>query len=613
MSRLILNSLALSFLLCASVFAQDAGTVRYEFPVRLSENSQAFSYGTVHDYFDHDPATPGYLQDWACGTRTYDRLAGGYDHAGTDFFLLPFPWDMLDAGDVEVVAVAAGEVVDLRSGEFDRECSWDGSPGSDDYNRRANFVQLRHADGSTTLYAHLAAELAHGIEMGAMVEAGQILGTVATSGYTSYPHLHFEPWTAEGVAFDPYEGVCSATPTRWRHQPAYQNTVVNHIETHTQRPYVPTLGLNICHQTDREEYVSDRFQPGDTVHIGIGLSDYYTSTRGTYQVLRPDGSVFATQSSEMPSPANPVSRWNTGLYDLFSVDLPESAPAGTWRIRADINGQVWERGFFVGISPGETRIGAAVLPSSRSISSGDPLNPAAATAFATVVNTGSETAHACGVYADRPIDGRLDFYTTDPATNAVNGARNANFNIPPGGQQTLLLAFTPNYRARADSWALNFRYLCRNARRARQISGVNSLLLSFGPAAVPDLIAVAVTPSGDGILRIADENSAAAFAMAVSNVGAAGMLTVRPVGLGSATTLRLRICETDPVSGVCLAPPTEAVSHAFADNETASFAVFVRAQGEAVDFAPATSRIQLIAEDAGGIIRGATSVAVQTH
>lgn len=588
-------------------------TVRYRFPLQLSETSQAFSYGAVHDYFDHDPSGPGNLQDWACGTRTYDRLAGGYDHAGTDYFLLPFPWDMLDAGEVEVVAAADGEVVALRDGQFDRECSWNGAPGSPDYERRDNFVRLRHADGSYTHYGHLGNGLPEGVVMGAQIVEGQVLGTVATSGYTSYPHMHFEPWTASEQAFDPYSGVCSASPARWRHQHAYQNTVVNRIETHSSAPYVPTLGLQVCNQTDQQEFITGEFSPGDTVFIGVGLSDFYTSTSGSYQVLRPDGSVFATQASQGPNPVYPEGRWNTGFYDLFSVDLPADAPAGTWRIRAQINHQIWERGFFVGTRPGETRLASAVLPSSRSAHTGNIIGVEAATVFATVVNTGSETAHACGVYPDQPVNGVLDFYTTDPVTNAVTGGRNASFNIPPGGQQTLLLALTPNYQSSADSWDLDFRFICRNANRARQVSGVNTVLLSFGTTPSPDLIAIAITPSSDGVLRLADNLSASAFATAVSNVGAAGTLTITPQGTGAASGLRLRICETDPASGVCLASPAGSVSRAFSAGETASFAVFVHGQGDDVAFAPAVSRIRFLARDSSGTIRGATSVAVRTH
>ena len=73
-----------------------------------------------------------------------------------------------------------------------------------------------------------------------------------------------------------------------------------------------------------------------------------------------------------------------GFYDLFSIDLPVNAPAGAWRIRAEINSQVWERGFFVGIDPGETRLASAVLPSSRSVYTGNVANSETATFFATI-------------------------------------------------------------------------------------------------------------------------------------------------------------------------------------------------------------------------------------
>jgi murein DD-endopeptidase MepM/ murein hydrolase activator NlpD len=591
---------------------QDDGPVRYRFPLQLSESSQAFGYGAVHDYFDHDPSGPGRLMDWSCGTRTYDRLAGGYDHAGTDYFLLPFPWDMLDAEEVEVVAVAAGEVVALRDGQYDRECSWNGAPGSPDYERRDNFVRLRHADGGFTHYGHLGNGLPEGIVIGAQIAEGDVLGTIATSGYTSYPHLHFEPWTPDGVAFDPYAGVCHAGETRWRHQPAYQNTVVNRIETHAEAPYIPTLGLQLCGQTDQEEYLADRFVPGDTVFIGVGLSDFYTSTRGRYEVLRPDGSVFATQDSQEPTPLYPAGRWNTGFYDVFSADLPAEAPSGAWRVRVDINNQIWERGFFVGIDPGETRLAAAVLPSSRSVYTGDINGSDVATVLATIVNAGSETAYACGVYPDRPVDGRLDFFVIDPGTQAVISDRNESFDIAPGSQRGLLLAFTPNYRSQAENWEMRYRVVCRNANRARQIDGVNSVSMSFGPVQAPDLIAIAATAGNNGIVELPDAQSAAAFAVAVANVGASGELMLRPQGLGAAEGLQLRICETDPGSGACLNAASSSIGRTFAANETASFAIFARAQGEDLVFAPARTRIRVVAEDPAGIVRGATSVAVRT-
>ncbi len=70
------------------------------------------------------------------------------------------------------------------------------------------------------------------------------------------------------------------------------------------------------------------------------------------------------------------------------------------------------------------------------------------------------------------------------------------------------------------------------------------------------------------------------------------------------------LCETTPATGQCLAPPSPTVTTQIDPNETNTFGVFVTASGP-VPYAPAASRIQILFEDAGGVTRGATSVAVR--
>jgi len=54
-----------------------------------------------------------------------------------------------------------------------------------------NFIELTHKDGITTRYAHMH-EYADGIEMGSVVQAGDLIGYVGTTGLSTGPHLHFE-------------------------------------------------------------------------------------------------------------------------------------------------------------------------------------------------------------------------------------------------------------------------------------------------------------------------------------------------------------------------------------------------------------------------------------
>ncbi|MCV0426693.1 MAG: M23 family metallopeptidase [Roseibium sp.] len=54
-----------------------------------------------------------------------------------------------------------------------------------------NFVELTHKGGISSRYAHMH-EYADGIKLGSVVQAGDIIGYVGTTGLSTGPHLHFE-------------------------------------------------------------------------------------------------------------------------------------------------------------------------------------------------------------------------------------------------------------------------------------------------------------------------------------------------------------------------------------------------------------------------------------
>ena len=64
-----------------------------------------------------------------------------------------------------------------------------------------NFVEIRHPNGLRTFYAHLSR-----IEtrVGTEVFAGQTVGRVGSTGYSTGPHLHFEV-RRDGVQIDPLQ------------------------------------------------------------------------------------------------------------------------------------------------------------------------------------------------------------------------------------------------------------------------------------------------------------------------------------------------------------------------------------------------------------------------
>lgn len=61
-------------------------------------------------------------------------------------------------------------------------------------------VELLHADGSRSLYAHLSA--VH-VSKGDVRDAGEPLGLVGQTGHTTGPHLHFELHDPNGQVVDP--------------------------------------------------------------------------------------------------------------------------------------------------------------------------------------------------------------------------------------------------------------------------------------------------------------------------------------------------------------------------------------------------------------------------
>ncbi len=180
-----------AFQLCR---AQD---VRFIMPLKGTPGKDFF----INYYVDHD-STDGFYNVF-CNKQTYNG------HRGTDLILRNFK--TMDSG-VFIYAAADGRVFEVDDGHYDRSKIWvRGGLG--------NHVAIIHKNRVCTYYGHM---MKHSllVKMGDSVKTGQPIGKVGSSGYSSYPHLHFEVRDQHNVSIDPFSGNCSpGSPSLWVQQP----------------------------------------------------------------------------------------------------------------------------------------------------------------------------------------------------------------------------------------------------------------------------------------------------------------------------------------------------------------------------------------------------------
>jgi hypothetical protein len=182
--------------------------------------------------------------------------------------------------------------------------------------------------------------------------------------------------------------------------------------------------------------------------------------------------------------------------------------------------------------------------------------------------------------------------------------------IAAGGSQSFVIAFTPN--APFEPTVVMLGFACSGVSAAPSITGLNTLLLSASSTPVPDIVALAATSQNDGILHITGTSGSNAFAVATVNVGATGSITATANTGAAILPLAISLCQTDPASGQCTSSIGPSVTTTINANATPTFAIFATASG-AVPFVPQTNRIFVEFSDATGVVRGSTSVAVETQ
>jgi len=400
------------------------------FPLRLRPASKAFRGNGISNYVDHDASTA--IKDFSCGTRTYDG------HRGIDLALYPYAWRMMDGTEVEIVAAAAGTIVNKADGEFDRQCQSSGSPP-------ANFVIVLQDDGLNAMYWHMKKGSVTPVAVGQRVAAGDVLGLVGSSGRSTGPHLHFELRTGSGQTVDPFAGRCGARTTNWKHQPENIDTDILKIATHAAAP--PAVSSS-CNNPDPR--YSDRFAPGAKVWGAVYLRDQRPNTPVVLSFVRPNGQVFASWTTSSISTVYRFSYW------WGSITLPSSGANGTWKVRAKLEGREMEHAFVVGSLPAATRLNASVAPAVLNIGAG-----ATAEFNVAVRNVGSRAAVGCTVVPDVPLAAVWNVAQIVPAAPA--GELNRVFDLAVATTKKFRLSIKPKPGYKASAIRIPIHVSCLNA------------------------------------------------------------------------------------------------------------------------------------------------------
>lgn len=234
----------------------------------------------IQNYVDHDD-TAG-ARDYHCGPRSYDK------HNGTDFRV---PDTATQRRGVAVLAVADGVVERTRDSMPDvsiRTTGREAVRGQE----CGNGVVIRHADGWTSQYCHLA-KASIVVKPGQAVVSGETLGKVGLSGNTEFPHVHVT-LRKDGKIVDPFSypdsASCGDGPSLW--QPALRPSL----------QYRPTEVLNVgfSSQTVTMESI-EQGQPHELSRDGpvIAYARVIGLRAGDVQALKivgPDGRVLVERS-----------------------------------------------------------------------------------------------------------------------------------------------------------------------------------------------------------------------------------------------------------------------------------------------------------------------------
>lgn len=300
-----------------------------------------------------DLRNPLEIGDYNCGDRTYD------EHSGIDIGVDPYAWEIKNNGSVQVVAAYGGIIVEKHQGELDEKC---GSLGDDPVchqspANRGNYIVMLLDDSSTAIfYMHMKDGSLTNKGEGEYIAQGEYIGTVASAGCSTGPHLHFEVhlFYADvdntGDRIETFlNGACKwdySWAAVWANEPPYDDPAVLTLETHYNNP--ENDYTSSCDKTIKL-YYRDAFANGATVWLRSMFRDWIDGIPVTHEVYNPSGGRTISYIEN-----------NFDKQRAYAPADHSFTPTanGTWRYTVTFGGKIYDHYFAVNCLPSYSLFGS---------------------------------------------------------------------------------------------------------------------------------------------------------------------------------------------------------------------------------------------------------------
>ena len=280
--------------------------------------------------FDHN----GSGLDFACTDYSY---AG---HNGHDSLVDGFREQAIG---VPVFAALNGTVIGVHDGEPDQETV-------NLVGRPTNFVAIAHAGGYQTTYLHLK-KGSIVVANNQVVTAGTQIGLTASSGDSSWPHLHFTS-SLNNVAFEPSAGKCRPGDSTWTNQPLFRRDTNVTSFTYGTQPFTGNANFPFDEVARSGTYTADT----RTIYFRFRLHSLPAQSTYRFVLTRPDGAVVLDNSGSLGN----VGFFKHAWY-WFSRPVILST-VGTWSLKVYVNDQVAATAPFSVIAAGAPIVNQPPLP-----------------------------------------------------------------------------------------------------------------------------------------------------------------------------------------------------------------------------------------------------------